>query len=531
MRIAVFVFMIVNLSLSLQAQTCESIFVFSPSDIDDLPPCNVVSGNVVIFGNVDLSFLDDVDTIKGTLEFSGMDTTSVRIENFDFIQRISLIDNSAESVIVDDIENIGSIDLFANSIDLFEIGQLNSLDAVGITTNPGIKEIDLGIIDSIEALSIRGNDSLSRILVGSFPYVESLNISQNENLEELTEIDIDSLYPNQEFTIEAALSNIDFPNLEWIGGTLSCSAVNRFSTIDPSLYVDEINLPSLETLSGTLTISQAHNLFLEQLTYVNGALLVSDVGNVFLDLLSQVEIFNLNNASQVFIPNLESGNQIRVSELTSVDFLSNLNSLNSLFITNSPSLSDIDLGDLNQLQSLDIINTGFTSLDFLNGFNFIGSLEVDRSNSLTDISTLSNVVGTSLQITNCELLEECCSIPEYLANNFVQRFILENNGIGCSSYFDLINSCNDIDGDSIIDMLDNCPNVSNPAQADSDNNGIGDACENTSGSDESILELEDSDIVVENSARGIVLKSPDGTCFRLTIDNLGQISSREISCP
>ncbi|MCK6264668.1 thrombospondin type 3 repeat-containing protein [Vibrio sp. ZSDE26] len=50
----------------------------------------------------------------------------------------------------------------------------------------------------------------------------------------------------------------------------------------------------------------------------------------------------------------------------------------------------------------------------------------------------------------------------------------DNNGIGdaCETDTPL-----DSDGDGIEDALDNCPNVANPDQTDSDNNGVGDACE------------------------------------------------------
>ena len=38
----------------------------------------------------------------------------------------------------------------------------------------------------------------------------------------------------------------------------------------------------------------------------------------------------------------------------------------------------------------------------------------------------------------------------------------------------------DIDEDDICDMIDNCPNISNPGQIDTNGNGIGDACEESS---------------------------------------------------
>jgi uncharacterized protein YcfL len=58
-----------------------------------------------------------------------------------------------------------------------------------------------------------------------------------------------------------------------------------------------------------------------------------------------------------------------------------------------------------------------------------------------------------------------------------------NNGIGDACEF--VSPCadqgGDTDGDSVCDNKDNCPNVYNPDQKDSNNNGIGDACETTGG--------------------------------------------------
>ncbi|MGG6229660.1 thrombospondin type 3 repeat-containing protein [Tenacibaculum sp. SDUM215027] len=66
----------------------------------------------------------------------------------------------------------------------------------------------------------------------------------------------------------------------------------------------------------------------------------------------------------------------------------------------------------------------------------------------------------------------------------------DNNGIG--------DVCQDTDGDGILDINDNCPTTANPDQADADGNKIGDACQDT-----------DGDGVMDNVDNCLTTKNPD----------------------
>lgn len=56
--------------------------------------------------------------------------------------------------------------------------------------------------------------------------------------------------------------------------------------------------------------------------------------------------------------------------------------------------------------------------------------------------------------------------------------LMYNNGLAGKGYCEVIAPV-DSDGDGILDSEDNCPNTPNPDQADSDGDGVGDACETT----------------------------------------------------
>lgn len=65
---------------------------------------------------------------------------------------------------------------------------------------------------------------------------------------------------------------------------------------------------------------------------------------------------------------------------------------------------------------------------------------------------------------------------------------IDNNGIG--------DVCQDTDDDTILDINDNCPNTANTDQVDTDGDGIGDACQDTDG--DTILDIDDNCVNIAN---------------------------------
>lgn len=45
------------------------------------------------------------------------------------------------------------------------------------------------------------------------------------------------------------------------------------------------------------------------------------------------------------------------------------------------------------------------------------------------------------------------------------------------------------------------------------------------------LQVDDGDIYIEDINKGVIMKSPNGTCWRVTIDNLGGLVTTSITCP
>lgn len=87
----------------------------------------------------------------------------------------------------------------------------------------------------------------------------------------------------------------------------------------------------------------------------------------------------------------------------------------------------------------------------------------------------------------------------------------------------------DNDGDGINNLVDNCPNISNPEQLDIDGDGIGNVCDNEN-TVNSLMEI-DNDVFLTEISSGVVLRSQDGKCWKIIVTNSGALSTFEVVCP
>ena len=285
----------------------------------------------------------------------------------------------------------------------------------------------------------------------------------------------------------------------------------------------QVNLSALVSLNGGGSISINSDLLntvgFPSLTNVEGSLSIEGA------LISNPDFSSLSSWSGSLT--------LRNTSISNLNFFPASSTITTLFLQDNGSLTDLSaLQAMTSFEYIELNNVPISNLDFLSSMNSIQTLRIQNMSNLTDISDIGNLLfANNIDIKTNPNLGDCCVLTDLRANNFIGDIKVNNNDAGCTDLLDIILTCLDTDMDGIADSRDNCPSVSNPDQADVNNNGIGDACEGTGGSDDATLSNEASDIFISNSARGVVLKSPNGKCHRITIDNRGNLITAEVTCP
>lgn len=134
-----------------------------------------------------------------------------------------------------------------------------------------------------------------------------------------------------------------------------------------------------------------------------------------------------------------------------------------------------------------------------------------------DLSSLSNII-TSVEI---DLVDACggCGIVEFFENG---NIVGSTNSTNMSNVQTVVyvNSAMDIIDEMTFEGYENQlleiriftePNCSDPIEAE--------------------IWLEDGDIYLEDACNGIILTSPNGNCYRVTVNDVGGLETKLTVCP
>lgn len=361
----------------------------------------------------------------------------------------------------------------------------------------------------IKKLTIRDNDLLTDLTgLSAFVEAESVDILDNPKLRSL--LGLEKLT-----TINAQIAIRSNPAIETLQGLDNLTQVGTLQITDNPALPDLSGLTKLSSITALLYISDNPSFTsfagLDSLTTVDGNIEITE-NNALVDFTGLEVLTTVAGRVEVSGP-----------ALTSLKGFSGLASVDGFSILRSPLLSSISaLGKLNQISgSLRIENNAaLLSLHGLEGISVINRLSIYNNDSLSNLDGLANLttivatnrklninendrltsldglqnlifVGSDLSLTNNALLDDCSALIPLLdavddgvpgpgpgdagIPDVGNDVFLFGNQLHCNTVERILHSL-DYDQDGIANASDNCPEVYNPDQQDSNGDGQGDAC-------------------------------------------------------
>ncbi len=424
-------------------------------------------------------------------------------------------------------------------------------------------EMDNFSCSKVKSLEITNNDS-------SDPISDYSNLSILDTVMESLEIqyfnfgNTELVFPNLKFAREIRayhiniLKKLNFTVLDSVGDiSINCGSIKSID-LSALRYANRIGISdgsNLEILNFGL-IEYINTLNFSSLTNSN----FSIQGFENLHYISVFYLSNTNVNSLSFLPNSLPPPSFYINNcfnLTDISYFNNKTQIKLLSLVDCP-ISDFS--PLNQVQESNYIELqnlpNLLNLDFFKNLVVInGSFRIRNNPSLTNINSLKNLRNTKTSfIENNSSLSDCCILDFLMKKNTFTSLSLKNNDTNCESLFQVFKTCQDLDfdgnyppndncpgnynpnqddadSDNVGDICDNCPNFYNPDQKDTDQDGIGDACDENVNGDDRKVKIDNSDLIILNNQRGIVLKNELNDCYRITVNKLGKINIIKISCP
>lgn len=312
---------------------------------------------------------------------------------------------------------------------------------------------------------------------------------------------------------------------------------------------DIVDLSNLNVIDSIGTRLRIQNTQISSLTSWGNLNSVSTIDISNNQLLTDISGFNKVKSS---IEINDNPNLISISGFSSTSKLSgNISLQNNLQLNSITGLSQIK-----ETNGIFLIELGITSLDEFQSLRIIrGTLNLRDNYNLIDVSKLLELDFIwNVHLQGNINLNNCCEIAILLREKiFAGPSTINSNGNTCNSFYEILDLCPDTDKDGILDLqdnciyssnseqedtdldgvgdgCDNCPLIANSNQEDINGNGIGDICESSNTANVGIYN-EKGDAYISDFTKGIILKSPNGNCFRIRINNNGDLETYEVNCP